>query len=629
MAKNLLILLLALCSTQLASAATYYVSSTGDDARAGTSLATAWRSVARASAQWYVPGDRLLFEGGQTFAGSLWLRGSSQGSAAQPIVISSYGAGRATIASGTGYGFYGHNTAGIELRRLAFVGAGRLTNRESGVAFYLDSAQTHLRYLRLDSLEVSGYRNSGICVGSWNGTSGYADVRITNSQAHANGEAGIVSYAEELAAHHDWYLGRCQAYDNAGRADVTDIHTGNGIVLGGLDGGLVERCQAYNNGWLSAWPSGGPVGIWGYMCNNLVIQSCESHHNRSGTSLDGGGFDLDGGCTNSVLQYNYSHDNQGPGYLLAQYPGAPPMHDLTIRYNVSENDARGYDQGAILLWSSGDNGGIQRAAIHNNTVLLSPPANGSRPRAVLVKSAGMSGIMLLNNVFQTSGGLSLLTSYTASGVRLEGNCYWSSGGPLRLDWAGAAYADLPAWRAATGQEQLRDGRPAGLWADPELRPAAPPQQVLELDATRGGAAPYAPLLTSPVRGAALNLLTEFNLSPGPRDLLGSPTASAPRHGNLGALEDPAGLGQVVTGVAGASGQRAGLQLAPNPALPGTIVVVKGAHGAQAQLLNMQGQLVATVSVGASGTAQLPVAGLVAGLYVVRCGAASARLVVAN
>ncbi|WP_375419407.1 right-handed parallel beta-helix repeat-containing protein [uncultured Hymenobacter sp.] len=716
---------MAIFSGRLAQAATYYVSSTGNDARAGTTPATAWRSVARASAQPYGPGDRLLFEGGQTFGGSLWLPGSSRGTPAAPIVISSYGTGAATIASGSSYGFYGYNTAGIELRRLRFVGAGRLSNVSEGVFFYLDAAQTTLRHLRLDSLDVSGYRGAGICIGSSNGTSGYADVRITNSQAHANGEAGISSWADELAAHHDWYVGNCRVYDNAGRADVTNIHTGNGIVLGGIDGALVERCLAYNNGWLSAWPYGGPVGIWGYMCNNLVIQNCESHHNRSGTSADGGGFDLDGGCTNSVLQYNYSHDNQGAGYLLAQYPDAPPMHDLTVRYNVSENDARRHNYGAIHVWSTGASGGIQRAAIHNNTVLLSPPADGSRPKAVNVSSGGFSNLSLRNNVLLTSGGLPVLDTYTAAGLRLEGNCYWSSGAPLALDWAGTRYANLTAWRAATGQERLADGRTTGLAADPQLRPATSPQQTSRLDAEPSSTPAYGPLPASPLRGAGLNLLTEFRLSPGPRDLQGVPTPQAPARGNIGALESqpvafqplpvvlsefsverwgPAALlrwrtaseqqnaffavesssdgrhftlldqvpghgssagpqayeyadlslaryaspsvyyrlrqvdtdgratyspVRVLTGVAAGSLAPHYLQVAPNPAATGAVVIVRGARGAQVQLLNGRGQLVGGAPVSPDGTAGVPVAGLAAGLYLLRCGPEVVRLVLAD
>ena len=507
-------------------AATYYVSASGDDANAGTSPAQAWRTPARVNAAALLPGDRVLFAGGQTFAGGLRVRRGSQGTAAQPIVFRSFGQGRAVIASGTGMGFSTRNSGGLELRNLAFVGAGRQANQTSGVKFYNDSTDAHLPHLRFDSLDVSGYRGAGLDIASWNGTSGYDNVRITNCQLHENGEAGLASYSEfPLIGHHNWYVANCQAYDNLGRTDVSGTHTGNGIMLSGVDGALIERCEAYNNGWLNASTGGGPAGIWGWCCNNLVIQHCESHHNRSGNGKDGGGFDLDGGCTNSVLQYNYSHDNQGPGYLLAQFAGAPAMHDLTVRYNVSENDARGfggYDQGALHVWSSGDNGGIVRANFYNNTVVIAPPANGSHPKALFIMSGGISNMTFRNNVLQTSGGLEVLSTYTTTGVHLEGNCYWSGAAPLRLNWNGANYNDLAAWRAATGQEQLANGRATGLQAAPQL--AAAPN--------------FAPLSASPLRDAGLSLSAEFLINPGPYDYCNNPTPQAPTSGSIGAIESP-------------------------------------------------------------------------------------------
>jgi hypothetical protein len=504
--------------TSLAHAVTYYVSSRGDDTQNGTSVATAWRSIKQVNTVTFQPGDRVLFEGGQTFAGYIMLKGA--GTPTEPLIISSYGSGAATIASSTSIGFFSYNAAGIELRRLNFVGDGRLTTPSSGVEFYLDAPSTTLRYLRLDSLDISGYQQAGISIGSWKGSSGYDDVRITNCQVHANGEAGLSSYSQNLAAHHQWYIGNCQAYDNSGRSDINYTHTGNGIVLGGVDGVLIERCKAYHNGWLNANPSGGPVGIWGYCCNNLIIQKCESHHNSSGTSHDGGGFDLDGGCTNSVLQYNYSHDNGGPGYLLAQYNGAPAMHDVTIRYNVSKDDGRRDNQGALHVWSSGASGGIQRATIHNNTVLLTPPADGSSPKAIIIASAGFSDLSIRNNVLQTTGGLQVLSTICTSGLSLQGNCYWNPS-QLALDWNGTTYTDLASWRAATGQEQLVTGRTTGLSADPKL-PGSDPT--------------LAPMAISPVRGAGINLQAEFNINPGPQDFSGNPTPAAPTSGNIGALE---------------------------------------------------------------------------------------------
>ncbi len=525
--KIILLILLVFSSEPFAIASTYYINTQGDDGAAGTSAATAWRTIDQVNAATFQAGDRILFAAGQTFSGSLVLHTAGTGVAATPIVVSSYGSGRATIASGNASGFFTQNAAGIEVRRLAFVGSGRLASTSSGIVFYLDLPDTHLTHLRLDSLDVSGYRDSGISIGSWKGSSGYSDVRITACQVHANGEAGLSSYAENLAAHQNWYVGNCKAFDNPGRADVTTIHTGSGIMLAGIDNVLVEYCEAYQNGRLNASTAGGPVGIWGYRCNELVIQHCESHHNSSGTEPDGGGFDLDGGCTNSVLQYNYSHDNEGPGYELCQYQDAPAMYNLTVRYNVSINDAQLHHKGALQVWSTGASGGIRQAAFYNNTVVLNPPTTGADPKVVYICSGGFSDLTFRNNVFQSSGNLPTLSTVTTTGLRLEGNCYWNAS-QVQLDWNGTRYTDLAAWRAATGQEQLADGRATGLQADPKLLTT--------------NSAP-APASDSPLLRAGLNLQAEFNINPGPQDLLGNPTPFASAKGNIGAIEAQAATTQ--------------------------------------------------------------------------------------
>ncbi len=541
--QQFLTVFFSLLTLSASAGTTYYVSATGNDQSSGTSATRAWRTIQKVNDTQLRAGDQVLFEGGSTFEGGIWLRSPSQGTAMQPIVFGSYGRQRARISSGTSYGLYAHNTGGVEVHNLDFVGSGRLTNTNSGVIFYLDQVNVHLQHIVLDSISVQGYRNAGISIGSWQGQSGYDQVRIMNCVSSANGEAGIASYAQALAAHHNWYVGYCRAFDNAGRPDITTTHTGNGIVLAGIDRALIEYCEAYHNGWLNANPDGGPVGIWGWNCNKLVIQKCESHHNQSGTNRDGGGFDLDGGCTNSVLQYNYSHDNDGPGYLLAQYPAAPPLSDVTIRYNISENDGRRHGHGAIMLWSSGASGGIQRAAIYNNTVYVSPPIDGSRPKAVEITSSGIKDITFRNNLLQTSGGLAVLSSVTTEDLLFQGNAYWSTGQPLRIEWGEARYASLAAWRAGTGQETSKS-RPTGFFLDPRL--SAPGGGTLS--PLRSGR----PLTTLPayrlqpdseLLSAGLDLATEFNINPGLVDFFGTPI---PAHGAkraIGAYEAATSTGR--------------------------------------------------------------------------------------
>ena len=165
-ARLLLFLVGLLLAGRPAAATTYYVSIRGSDAQAGTTPATAWRSVQRVNATTLQPGDQVLFAGGQTFVGGLVLSAATRGTAAQPISFGSFGEGWATISSGGDYGLRARNAAGIALHRLYFAGSGRLNSQSGGVLFELDSAAAHLSSLTFDSLDVSGYRDAGVAIRS-------------------------------------------------------------------------------------------------------------------------------------------------------------------------------------------------------------------------------------------------------------------------------------------------------------------------------------------------------------------------------------------------------------------------------------------------------------------------------
>lgn len=80
----------------------YFIDATnGRDNAAGTSPKTAWRTLAKAGATTFAPGDRILLKAGEQWQDEqLWPKGS--GSAGKPITISAYGdpsAGRPYIAT--------------------------------------------------------------------------------------------------------------------------------------------------------------------------------------------------------------------------------------------------------------------------------------------------------------------------------------------------------------------------------------------------------------------------------------------------------------------------------------------------------------------------------------------------
>jgi hypothetical protein len=524
-----------------ARAADYYVSATGLDTNAGT-LSMPWKTINKVNSRAFAAGDRIFFEGGKTFSGKIYLDAGDLGTAANPIVIGSYGTGRAIIAGGADSAFYAYNVAGIQIHNLQFTGSGASTSTKGGVVFYADLAGgVKLDKIHIDNVEVSGFAE-GISIGSWNGTTGYRDVRVTNSLLHDNAKSGLGTYAftNVTDAHQNVYVGRVKAYNQTGLAGNSNP-TGNGIVLGGVDGGTIERCVAWNNGALNT-NSAGPVGIWAYNANNIVIQYNEAYGNRTNAAAgggDGGGFDLDGGVTNSVLQYNYAHDNDGAGYLFAQYNGAPTFANNTIRYNISQNDGRkaGYD-GGINVWGYSSTYKVTNSHIYNNTVFMSPAAGGGTLKGIYLFGS-YTGVTVRNNILVTTGGVRLVQadgSPTTASALFQGNDYWPSGGAFLIRWGSASYSTLAAFRTGASGQESRAGSPTGFNVDPKLTSPGG-------GGTLGNADDLATLTayqlqsTSPMIDAALDLSSLFGINPGTKDYYGNTIPTTGGY-DVGAHERP-------------------------------------------------------------------------------------------
>jgi hypothetical protein len=504
----------------------YYVSPSGDDSDSGISPEEAWETIERVNALTCNPGDRILFEGQESFSGSLAFDSSDHGTPQNPITIGSYANGRATIQSGTHTGLYAYNTAAIEVMDLAFVGSGREDpDGADGISFYMDAEDgIRLTHIRIDNVDVSGYRGSGIEISADHPSgSGFKDVRITNSVIHDNGDKGIASSGywppnPANRSHKDIYIGYCKVHDNPG-IETKDSHTGNGIVLSGVDGGTIEYCEAYNNGALNSGTEGGPFGIWAWEASNVIIQFCESHHNRTNNGKDGGGFDLDGGCVDCILQYNYSHDNHGAGYGLFQFFGASAYMDNIVRYNISENDGLiGY--GSISFWAAIFWSGILNTQVYNNTLYVSSNTGGAGIEGSPASAGFVHNTKIYNNIIVTEPNKKAVRIPRALGVwRFLGNCYWTYGGPVEIEWNGNSYAGLAEWRSATRQERV-GFNDVGLEVDPKLTDpgnggtVGDPTQLSTLSA-------YRLQSDSPLIDAGLDLPSLFEIDPGLNDFYGA------------------------------------------------------------------------------------------------------------
>ena len=447
---------------------TYFVSPTGNDTNSGLSPEDAWQTIDKINNINLQPGDQVLFEGGKEFPGNLYLDSNDGNNAANPVKISSYGTGKAKLYAGDSFGIYAYNTAGFIIDNLIVAGSGMNVNTHSGIYFANDLAgNVKLDFIEVTNCEVFGFREFGIVVGAWNGNSGFSNVLIEGNKVYNILDRGISSYGHFSSskvgyAHSNIIVRDCEVYNIKGYSK--GAHSGNGIVLSDVQFSTIEHSTVYNSGSGNT-NCGGPVGIWFWDADNVTIQFNEVYNMSSGTGCDGGGFDLDGGVTNGTMQYNYSHDNDGAGYLIGQFTGARPMSNITVRYNISQNDAA-TNGGSVYLFN-GQDGKMKDIYVYHNTFYLKEQSGnkGSATIKYIVWKPVKENINFYNNILIAENGADFISVPAGYAGNFAGNLYHTTGN-FSIQYNGSGYSSLASFRSA-GKE-MYNGLPTGTNADPLL-----------------------------------------------------------------------------------------------------------------------------------------------------------------
>lgn len=449
---------------------TYYISPSGNDSNGGNSPEDAWQTIEKLNSFDLVPGSKILFEGGKTFSGTIFLDKDDANDGINPILISSYGSGKATIYAGDGFGINVYNTAGIKINNLIVEGSGMNTNREAGIQFYNDLPNdTKLDYIRITNTEVKGFRNHGIVIGAYNGNSGFNDILIENTRVYDILDKGIASYGKfdyqkTGYAHSNFIVRNVEVYNVPGYNKGS--HSGNGIELSDVQFSTIEYSTVYNCGQGNR-TCGGPVGIWYWDADHVTIQYSEAYNISSGSGCDGGGFDFDGGVTNGIMQYNYSHDNDGGGFLIGQFTWARKMDNIIVRYNISENDA-GTNGGSVYLFNGENLASMNNIYVYNNTFYINKRKSNPAPAAIKFNKWKTIGgnINFYNNILYANDGADYLDVPTGYSANFKGNLYHSKAAAA-MKYQGVAYKTLEDFRA-TGKE-IHNDSPTGLQQDPLLQ----------------------------------------------------------------------------------------------------------------------------------------------------------------
>lgn len=463
---------------------TTYFSAAGNDTTGTGALATPYATIAKANSLALVPGDKLLFRGGDTFTGNLIVNASGTSSA--PISIGSYGTGQATINAGTGHGVSLTNTGHISVDSLALVGSGvtvsggtiTTTSTGSGVNIYTSTSTGFYGGLSLTNLTAQGlYRGIFHYIGA-NSTAVFQDTFIANCLVHDCANTGISTVADtQLASSFiNVRVIGCTVYNIFGDNAITTKGSGSGIAIGCATNPIIDRCVASNCGQANGNTAGtgGPLGIWMYSCTNGQIRRAESHHNHDPHNQDGGGFDFDGGCQNCVGEYCNSHDNDGVGYEVGYYAGCPTNTTNNIfRHCTSVNDGVASSRTMFISVFG------TATVMPSNTVFSHCSFYGTNGlRGISQTGASAPNSVILHNcIFSTSATIPMLANLT-SGWLFVGDCYWWAGGAFSLTYSGVTYTSLAAWQNA-GQEVVPNGSGVGLYANPLfLSPSSPVPTLL-------------------------------------------------------------------------------------------------------------------------------------------------------
>ncbi|TKC07104.1 right-handed parallel beta-helix repeat-containing protein [Pedobacter frigoris] len=327
----------------------YYIDDVnGSDSNNGATQKQAWKTLDKINAQTFKPGDQILFKRGGKWQGQLAPKGS--GSKSDPIIFSVYGKGNLPVIAAEG-----KFTDAVLLKNMSHIALEFLdiSNLDPAVKEQ-KTGPTGVRILSEDIGTIANIRLSNLYVhdingdnkkGSKEGHGIYWDcqgpkpsnidgllienckvVRVDRNGIRGNGTFGF---------RNNWFPNRNLVIRGCTIEDIG----GDGIVVKAFDGSVVEYNKLFH---IRTRAKDNAVGIWPHSSDNTLIQFNEVAYTQNDDwSNDGQSFDIDGNCNNTIIQNNYSHDNEG-GFMLVISDAINAKSKMTknsiIRDNLSIND---------------------------------------------------------------------------------------------------------------------------------------------------------------------------------------------------------------------------------------------------------------------------------------------------
>ncbi|MFC1764312.1 hypothetical protein ACFL6U_19840 [Planctomycetota bacterium] len=346
--------------------------------------------------RWLQPGDAILLERGGQFFGMLAPRGT--GTEAKPIRIDAYGEGpRPQIHA------MGLHQAGLRLTNPSYweVQGLEITNTDGtddeqgdlfGILAYYEDVEGTYRHLYINDFyihhvngAVAGKGRGGIHVQVDNGlrASKLDDLRITNNRIEDVGGVGIANSEKysNVDLLEDGGLFTENLWTRVYVAGNYLNRIGRNCIIARVSENVVYEYNVLANS--SRYDKGHSLFCFDTL--GITIQYNEAYGNVGTDSADRGGFDADYNCANTLIQYNYSHDNEWFCGIMKK-----ANRNVVIRYNISQNERQGF-----YFYGFESSKLCESVHIYNNTHFVSA-GNSAR---VNVKDRTPLNTIFENNIF--------------------------------------------------------------------------------------------------------------------------------------------------------------------------------------------------------------------------------------
>ncbi|MFD1631790.1 right-handed parallel beta-helix repeat-containing protein [Pseudopedobacter beijingensis] len=380
----------------------YYVDSqSGDDKNNGFSEKTPWKTLYNVNLRTYQPGDSIFLKKESSWESRLVLKGS--GSVGKPIVLTAYGKGTMPHIMGNGkvdqvilleeVDYWVVN--GIEVSNKATEIGNRIgilvKCLQPGLRRHFHITNCYVHDVMGDySMLTKGKNTGGIGVIGGEETK-FDDILIEGNEIGHINRVGIYTTMMNQA-------NTIQLNSVQGKRPITNlvvrknkIHhcTGDGAIIRGAHKPIISHNIAWenHNGPEELVKAG--VALWCRSTDEALFEYNEVYNTRG--SMDGQAFDADLDAYRTIVQYNYSHGNEG-GFLLM----TGSANDAIVRYNVSVNDGQIGKKHVFYfpIWVAPRGSGI----FHNNTVIVPEGLDG------VVVNEALETSRFYNNIFYNKAG---------------------------------------------------------------------------------------------------------------------------------------------------------------------------------------------------------------------------------